>query len=432
MHMLRAVSPLLLVLGLALATAGTAAAQAGDSGGGGMAIEVPRPPDPVRVKEKDADPVVLRRGYLDSLEQLVVGNREGALQALGELEGAYVQPAMRSDSGLLWKVEGEVATELSRKNPEVLVPIMMLHHDAAGWFQQQRVWFLAGRSRLLTAQLADTYAKASGSQGARVVAGRAYASLGGYLQQINSTRECRCTPLYRRALEYDPNNEAALLGLGAVFEKAGDSIAAAAVLRRLVQAQPRQYEAALRLAINEARGGWRKSAEERLEELTQGDAPDWVVAVAYQELVRLHLDRGDRTTAFGVVEAGRRRLPGNEALAVLDAFLLERDRKLKEASDVLEEVRAGGGREAAEARARYNHWPAPAAERMREELWQGAESRLPMLAESLGIETEATGIEAASVGAGNFEGGSFEASRVEGGTFDTGGFENGVGAVGAR
>ncbi|MCB1055761.1 MAG: hypothetical protein KDD11_09650 [Acidobacteria bacterium] len=388
MYKHRSVRPWVLLLGLATLAPDYAAAQAGDSSGATLNREVPRPPQRAQSKEKDVDPVVLRRGYLDSLEKLVTLGREQAVEALGELEDAYVEPAMRADSGLLWKVQGQVAAELSRKNPEVLVPIMMLHHDAAGFFQQRRVWFLASRSRLQAAALADAYAKASGSEGARVVAGRTYASLGAYLQQINTTRECRCTPLYRDALSYDPANEVALLGMGTVFEKAGDPIAAVAVLRRLVKAQPRQREAALRLAINEARGGWRKDAEERLRGLTRADGPEWVVAVAYQELARLYLDRGDRSSALAVVDEGRTRLPGNEALALLDAFLLERDRKLKEASEVLEAVRIQGEHQAAEARARYNHWPAPATKELRQELWQGAESRLPMLADSLGLEPD--------------------------------------------
>jgi thioredoxin-like negative regulator of GroEL len=217
-----------------------------------------------------------------------------------------------------------------------------------------------------------------------VVAARTYASLGGFLHQIMSTRDCRCTPFYRRALEYDSKSEAALLGLATVFEKAGDPVAAVAFLRKLVDVHPRNREAALRLAINQLRSGFRRPAERGLEELTRVDGPEWVVAVAFQELARHHIDREDLQAALDVLQRGRERLPGNEPLALQYAYLLERDRQLNQAAEVLAAFRSEPPRQAAEARARYNHWPAATVDDVRRELWQGAESRLPMLAAALG------------------------------------------------
>lgn len=370
------------VMMLPVAPAALAQSGAG-SDSGVMGTELPQPRKAPRVREKDIDPTVLRARYVEALGLLADGDRQAAVESLGQLEREFVEPSMKLDEGPLWEVQGEVALDLSRRNPEVLVPILMLHHDASGLFQQQRVWHLARRSRLLAAALADSYADRARSEGSRVVAARTYASLGGYLHQIMSTRNCRCTPFYRRALDYDPKNEAALLGLATVFEKAGDPVAAVAFLRKLVEVHPRNREAALRLAVNQLRSGFRKNAERGFEELTGIDGPEWVVAVAFQELARHYIDREDLQAALDVLQRGRERLPGNEPLALQYAYLLERDRQLNQAADVLAAFRTEPPRQAADARARYNHWPAATVDDVRRQLWQGAESRLPMLAAAL-------------------------------------------------
>lgn len=354
-----------------------AQAGAGTSTGG----DLPEPRQVAPKAQEDLDPALLEAQYVDSLELLAQGDRHAAVEALGLFEQGIVEPAMKLDAGLLWEVESQTAIELAHANPEVLVPILMLHHDVSGWFQERRIWHLARRSAMLSATLAERYAETAGSEGARVVAARTYASLGGYLHQVMATRDCRCTPLYKKALDYDSDNAAALLGLGMVFEKANDPLAAVAFLRRLVEIEPRNREAALRLAINQRRGGWRKAAEKGLDELTRADGPEWVVALAFQELTRIYIDRDDRLSALEVLERGRARLPANQALAIQHAFLLERARDLDRAAEVLEPLRTGLSDAAAEARARYNSWPRTTIEEVRATLWEGAESRLPMLAE---------------------------------------------------
>ena len=65
-------------------------------------------------------------------------------------------------------------------------------------------------------------------------------------------------------------------------------------------------------------------AMELLYSLVREDNPDWVLAVAYQELASLHLERNQANRAVTLLDQGVGRLPEQERLRIQLAYALDR------------------------------------------------------------------------------------------------------------
>ena len=127
----------------------------------------------------------------------------------------------------------------------------------------------------------------------------------------------------RSAVEVAPGSAAALLGLGALHERAGDSAGAAKALRRLVRDHPEDLEGRLRLAVNRRRLGAEKAAEELLRGLLEPSAPLWIRTIAYQELGGLLVSAGRFGEAVELVREGLRRIPDDQRLRILELHALD-------------------------------------------------------------------------------------------------------------
>jgi tetratricopeptide (TPR) repeat protein len=278
-------------------------------------------------------------GYEAVLTLLSTGRRDDAMEALYAFETAFMEGREPMEIERLFEIEVEVIRSLGRRDVESLVPVLVLHHDAYPMYVQRRTPMLAGHASRIAASLADLYAREGGTEGSRILGARALASLGIFAQQ--SGVKLQGLGLMLHALEFDPTNEAALLGIATVHERSGNYHRAAERLLELLKVQPKHREGRLRMAVNLDRLGSPDQARRLLEELIAEPATDWEAAVAYQELARIHRQAGRLDRAESVLWEGLGRYPGDGRIRTQLAFVLDYQRKPQRALSVIQELTDG-------------------------------------------------------------------------------------------
>jgi tetratricopeptide (TPR) repeat protein len=344
--------------------------------------DVPLPPADVsfRVDPASFDVAEIQGAYRTVLSRWAAGTRVQALADLARLEEGVVG---HDGVGLdrLFKAEGQVVRELEARDPESLLPVLVLHHDAYAAYRDRGNPFLSTHARRLTLALAELYAERGAGQGAKVSTARVLVSLGSYLQEASLL--AMSARLYGRAVEFDPDNEIALLGLGALFEKSGKYEAAAKYLEQLVQAHPKQHEGRLRWGVTLARLGRSKDAQAQLEKVVAADPPGWVLNLAYQELAKLYTEKGADAKAAELLRTAVRRFPEDTRLQVQLAAVLERagePRSALEAAERVYTLRPGAGES---PRYRYSRWAPDALVGLRTTLHETSDARLGLLSQAL-------------------------------------------------
>lgn len=318
-------------------------------------------------------------GYQSVLTLLSTGRREDALEALYAYETAAMEGRQPLEIERLFQAEVEVVRVLGRRDVESLVPVLVLHHDAYPMYIERGRPFLAGHASRLAASLADLYAREGGTEGSRMVGARALASLGIFAQK--SGVKLQGMGLMLHALEFDPQNAAALLGIATVHERSGNYHRAAERLFELLKAHPQHREGRLRMAVNLNRLGETRQAQGLLEELAAEPIRDWVGAVAHQELADLHRGAGRLDRAARVLEAGLELFPEDGRLRTQLAFVLDNQREPKRSLAVIQEL-AGleGSVDRPSPRRLYGIGPQEAYREAVVGLEQSASARMPRLA----------------------------------------------------
>lgn len=345
----------------------------------GAAIIASAPPARAR---QAFDAAAYQKAYRGVLAAYAEGRSADALAGLVDLESQVVA-ASGDVVGQLWKAKLAVVRELLPGGDELLLPIAVMHHDAARIYRERGRPHLATHSRTMAAELAEYYAKKVGGGESARVAARLLASLGGHLQEelmINASAE-----MFVRALDLDPQNRPALLGLAVAHEKRGEYEAALGLLDRLTRVDPGDREAWLRLAVNLVRAGQVEQAAAVLTDLVAEREVDWIIAVAYQELVRIRIGAGELDAARELLRQAGERLPGDPSLLVLQAYVEDRAGRWK-TFDLSPELRElASGPPDPSPRTLYNRWPSHALEEARAELRASAATRLALLAQALTI-----------------------------------------------
>lgn len=328
------------------------------------------------------DPKQVERGYRQVLSQLSQGDREAAKVALVDFESELVgRYATTHQVDRLWRLKLGVIRELiDATSLDVVVPIVILHHDAYMAYRERQYPVLARHARDMAVDLAIYKAEKSGAPEDRVFAGWVLTSFGSYL--LDLTTAGTSARIFRDALEQSPDNEAALLGLAWAHEAHGEYREAVELLDRLVHNRPDHDEAKLRRATCRRRMGELDTAERELRRLLQGDTEEWIRSVAYQELGRtlLELDRSEQ--ALEVLRRAVEELPEQQELWVLQAAILELRGEHWEAGHIAQQVvPAGVSKES--ARYLYGKGPELPIDEARERLYRMQEDRLTLLAASL-------------------------------------------------
>ncbi|MEM9292618.1 MAG: hypothetical protein AAGD01_13130 [Acidobacteriota bacterium] len=376
-----------------------------------------RPPDPgaaagsgaaAQGAEPTPDDLVLARHYRGVLRRYADGDHRGALRELQRFEKRFVGERLdASGQGDLWRIQAMVVRDLMQREPEILLPVMLLHHDASALYHREQIWHQAGRSRRLAGVLAMEYVRQVKTRGARVTASRVLASLGSYLQEIMSSEVCRCVPFYREALDLDENNLAARYGLATAYEKSGEYLKAARQLEKLLQQKPDFHAARLRLAVNEFRLLNARQGRRMLRELVEEERVDWVSLLAAQELVAGEIDRGRFEDAAKILAVVRQRFPADQSLLIQQVLVQERLRHAGVATEMLGPLRKRSvsvGENLASPnglrspRMVYNRTPKKLFIALRQQLQTEAAGRLPLLAKltpALDDDARAAGAETA-------------------------------------
>lgn len=329
-------------------------------------------------RRRSYEPSDLVRGYQSVLTLLSTGRREDALEALYAFETAAMEGRQPLEIDRLFEAEVEVIRPLGRRDIESLVPILVLHHDAYPMYVERGRPFLAGHASRIAASLADLYAREGGSEGSRVLGARALASLGIYAQQRGV--QLQAMGLMLHALEYHPDNEAALLGIATLHERSGNYHRAAERLLELLRARPQHREGRLRMAVNLYRLEDARQARRLLEEIVAEGVRDWEASLAYEELARIHREAGRTERAEEVLWEGLERFPENGRLRTQLAFVLDQRRSPQRALSVIQELTTGEAPTGPSARRLYGMGPQEAYREALAGLKESATTRVPRLA----------------------------------------------------
>jgi len=319
---------------------------------------------------------VLKGAYQRALAQLSAGEEVAARDALLALEEAEREISDDVRMGVLHEAEMDAARQLASRNPDALIPVMLLHEATYHACRERGRSLLALHNRTMVRELAELYVQEGGSPTS--LAANVFTSLGGSLQQAGLTRAANA--LFERALDLRKNDQGALLSLAVYYEKIGDYAQAVRFLERLVEAHPQSPEGWLRLGINLGRRGKEAEAEEWLRRAAGPEAPAWVRSLAFQERARAALGEGHPEEAERLLSAGADAVPGDQHLLLQLVHVLDRQGKQAAARAVLEGLEPVPPGLEDSPRYRYNRWPIHVLETGRRELRETAVERLPLLA----------------------------------------------------
>ena len=300
----------------------------------------------------------LREAYQRTFDGLASDERGTALAPLTAVHRERIGSRSVTEQKRLARAELEVAWELAGSDPERLLVVIHIHEELYRRYHRQRRYLLATHSRKLIGALAELYSERSRSSQASHLVASALVSLAGYLHQIGSRPAAN--DAYLQALDYDPVHPAALIGLASIQEFYGLYDRAVVLLGRLVKQTPADTQARLRLGVNLKRQGKPKRAIDHLEAAATEPGPEWVAAVAAQELASLHADNDRLEEAITVLEAAATAHPDHQRLTLQWAALLDRAGRHADALGVLDRLDPVAGIDASSPRLIYTQPPAAA------------------------------------------------------------------------
>ncbi len=343
----------------------------------GLAVAAPA----ASAARSEIDRKAFRAAYRQVLETYASGDTETAVADLMALE-ERVEPDPKSMDEIL-RLKLDVLGELLPGNREVILPIAQLHERAYVAYLADRRLGHAVHSRIMVAQLVEFYADRAQGDAELQSASRIVTSLGARLQE--NYMDSTAAQLYREALELRPENTAALLGLGEIYERHGQYDQAAEALSRLSGIDPRHEIGHLRLAVCLRRLDRGEEADGVLRAIVASDAASWVLAVAYQELGRSLVEAGRSGEALELLGAAVRRLPDDPTLPVQLAYVADRMGE-SEPLDLGQALRQRASSDGPDSsRYRYSQMSKAPFEELREELRRDEAEQLPLLAKALDV-----------------------------------------------
>jgi tetratricopeptide (TPR) repeat protein len=291
----------------------------------------------------------LKAGYIAALGSLARGGRGAALAAIAEMESAAMSGGSQREARRLLAAEATATRELLAADPGSLLALLAFHLDLHQRYGQTSRFSLQAHTSQRIEELAVAVAFRGGGGDSRALAAAALACFAGERHGVGDL--VIAARMYRKVLFLEPANPTALAGLAAVLEAAGLFKEAVPVLELLVEKQPDNAEARLRLAVNLYRVGEQVRATTLLESCTAPESPAWVRAVAFQEQA-LHLIEASKwSDALAVLDLALAAIPDDQGLIVERAFVLDRSGRATEARAAAR--RLVHGRPASSPRYRY-------------------------------------------------------------------------------
>jgi predicted Zn-dependent protease len=331
-----------------------------------------------------ANPKLTRREalYLGALGRLAEGGAAAARSALRELEDAEIGPgSSQKRRKELLQSQVNVAIRLAKRDPKALIPLIAFHEDLYRRHHKAGEFQLSTHCRNLLALLNRLYMERnSGAEAARLVAAT-MVSLGDYMLEHGSNLAAK--KAFERALENDPAQVAALLGVAGIEENYGLYEDAVEKLRQLTKLQSGNHEARLRLAINLGRIDKAEEAERLLRVGIAEGMPEWIAVLSYQELGNLCFDNRREQEAVDLLKEAAERFPEQQRLHLQVAALLDRMGRPIEAQEALAGLDPNRGKNVDTPRMLYglrSKWLAAATRRS---LVKESQRHLPILAATI-------------------------------------------------
>lgn len=338
--------------------------------------------------------------YRQVLSILAAGDHAGALAALADLEADATPHGEAGEVDVLFRSKVRTLRDVLDEQAEVLVPVIMLHHDGYLYYRDRKQPFLAAHSRQMVEELSVLYAKRADTEGARVTAARILTSLGGHLLDASMTSSALSN--FNQALVLDPRDTAALRSLGVLAEKVGRLEEAQSIFRRLLSIAPDDPEAKLRLALIAGKMKDTETAADGLRlAIASPTTPAWLAELAVQELGQLLSDEGRQPQAIQVVHRGVERFPTSQRLLIQLSYLYERQGQRGQALNAAEKAAALTVTEPT-PRWRYNRWPQEDLAAVRKSLNESVTPRLQLLAAALAASGTGSAAQAASAAGGAY------------------------------
>jgi tetratricopeptide (TPR) repeat protein len=348
-------------------------------------LAAPAAPVPPLAPGEKPKPERVEALYRQALVHWAAGKSEIAFHELAALETAVVNDKDAASAKRLLRAEEKVIDQVAGAELEVLLPIARLHLEVFQLYLNENAKgraLVENHSRTMVHDLAILYREQSGSQGAALVASHLLTTLAELLQR--GSQHQAAAALYTQAAQLDPHNPVPALRLAVTYEKFEQYQSAVGWLRKVLAIEAKNAEARLRLAINLGRVGKAAEAVKLFEGLTAEEGESWVTPVAFQELARLEERREAFKLAEEVLRAGMVRFPRTVRMRLQLAALLDRQGKIRDGRQVVEEIPAlEVGTVEEGARFRYNNTTAESVAVSRSFFEENAASRMRVLAEVL-------------------------------------------------
>ena len=259
---------------------------------------------------------------LEVLRTLTSEGIELATAALTELEMEVARQHESAGLEELRDIELAVAEELARVGVSLLLPLIALHEASHLEYRLHTLETNPYHARATVYRQAQLYSEELLTASERQIASDLFVSLAGYFHE--GSPGPGVAGLYSQALQFAPDNAAALLGLATVREQSGRYRNALSLLERLLETGNASAEARLRLAMNLDRLGKRSEAERILESLLSEETPAWILSLAYQQLARSSMDQERFDAAHVYLADGLSLFPDDPGLAVGLDYVEER------------------------------------------------------------------------------------------------------------
>lgn len=313
-----------------------------------------------------------------------------AQAAVAELEAASLPTGTVAEWETLVLSETEVAQELSAIRPEAALGLALFHADLQQDYTRRKSYLLEAHARRMVETFAALYAERGADVQAKAMAANVLVSLAGSLQQPGTSGTSE--RLFRRTLELDPTNTAALIAMAANMERVGQYHRTLQYLESLLKVQPDHPEGRLRMAVNLERVGAEGTARKLREGCTAEGNPAWVRVVAYQEIVTMLIEDDRFEQAGRLLRQALALFPGEEGLTMQLTYVLDRQRRPLDSLALVREVGTGAATVDLSPRYRYAQPPSEDLARVRETLTaRSAAAREAVAAALVGTGGKASG-----------------------------------------
>lgn len=308
--------------------------------------------------------------YRDLVRKVPGQARTVNVAQLLELEAQILESDAEEAMTILQNAELRVVNDLASWDAESLLPIIQLHYESYLAYRQRRIFALLTHSRILIERIVGVYVDKGKSEGTRKVAAQVLAGMGLEAEEGNLAASSR--RFYQRALELDPANRQALLGLATAEERQSHREQALELFRRLVASHPDFAEGVLRLGVNERYA--KRDARATLAKAKSLSGPPWIGRLASEELARVDLAAGEAADQLASSPAATGELSTVALMAHLE------DRRGRYARS-LELARSAPLSNTESARRRYDQVSREERQSALATLASAADIRRPLLAE---------------------------------------------------